>query len=151
MRMHLSAYLEIVFGALLVVLGLWVVKSSIDLGYMNHSNPGAGFFPFWIGCLLTVSAALLVWSAFGGREAETELPIAGPMLAMLCCGLYVLACWLAGVTLASFAYLFLIFRFHAGIRLRTSFIGALSSTTILYVLFVIWLEVPLPAGLLGLV
>jgi len=68
---------ELVVAALLLGLGLLVVTDSIRVGTgWADDGPRAGYFPFYIGCLLSASSAyvlvrqLLKWGQDSGQFAE---------------------------------------------------------------------------------
>lgn len=49
---------EVACGALLIALGLFVIRESTAWEYMTRDGPGPGFFPLWIGLALVVLSAL---------------------------------------------------------------------------------------------
>lgn len=143
--------LEAAFGLVLAVLAAATALSSLELGLESGGIPGAGFFPFWLGCLLFLAAALLTHSSITRSEAESlEVGFKGPLVAVAAAAGYALASWLLGMVIASWLYLFLVFRFHSGFGIVTALVGSMASALVLYFLFVLWLTVPLPRGVLTL-
>jgi putative tricarboxylic transport membrane protein len=62
-----------VTGMLFLALGIYVAISARRMEYFTSIGPGAGFFPFWLGLLMTVFA--VVWLgqvSFGSPVAAPE-------------------------------------------------------------------------------
>jgi divalent metal cation (Fe/Co/Zn/Cd) transporter len=52
---------EILAGLLLAILGVFILRESLDLGYTSDFGPGPGFLPFWLGIIISVFSALLIF------------------------------------------------------------------------------------------
>lgn len=144
-----------VVSILLLLFSAWVVIVSRDLVYSVEFSPGAGFFPFWLGVsLFILSLILLVNSTilkfhmtegnpFPGKQALLRLLyIMGSLLVsmllferlgfLITMGLY-----------GAFLFIYLEkYRWYSGIAISAAMVLAV------YGVFKIWLDVPLPPGLL---
>jgi putative tricarboxylic transport membrane protein len=52
---------EILAGLLLATLGVFILHESFELGYTGDFGPGPGFLPFWLGIIISVFSALLIF------------------------------------------------------------------------------------------
>jgi putative tricarboxylic transport membrane protein len=146
--------------ALLIAAGfgaaLWEASS---FQYGTEFAPGPGFAPVWlsgIGLVLSLLIAFSAWhdmrtagrAAAGkevvdkrglGRVAATVLGLVGMML---------LVHWI-GFVLAVLAFLLFLTLFVQGLRLVVGIPAALLTVAFVYLVFVRFLGVPIPAGPLG--
>ncbi len=80
---RLSHRASLGLGIVFVLIGAWVCWESRNLTYYTRVGPGPGFFPFWLGLLLSVAAALsVVFAVRGGGAYERLLPAPGPLREM---------------------------------------------------------------------
>jgi putative tricarboxylic transport membrane protein len=144
---RVSAILLLFFSGL-------VILQSRALPYWTADSPGPGFLPFWLGVLLACASAALLARTFApvavdrlvfpNREAAFRLTIVVALTITtaalaLVVGLVVASGVFMGVTLT---YL------RPG-RARANWATALCTALVVWLLFVRWLAVPLPAGPLG--
>lgn len=144
-----------VASILLLILSVAVIVGSRDLIYKVEFSPGAGFFPFWLGVsLMILSLVLLMKNTVLKSPLTDENPLPGR--AALLRILFILGSLLVVVLLFerigflimmfSFAAFLLIFleryRWYSGILISLAMVFAV------YGIFKIWLNVPLPLGLL---
>lgn len=62
---------ERIVAALCVLLGLWIVWQAAGMEYLTSIGPGPGFFPWWLGLLLSgMSAAWLLSVLWRPTEAK---------------------------------------------------------------------------------
>lgn len=152
-----TATVDRLFAGLLLVLGLYIVWTAIEYGYMRAAVPGPGFFPFWVGLgLAGLSAANLVRSATGRTALDTRFDLAtlykalGILTAVT--AFLLLAPWLgmlAGSALLVPAIAFAI-RPRWTRRLAATVAAlALAFPVIAYLLFAVYLRVPLMTGVFG--
>jgi hypothetical protein len=140
---------------LLLILSIAAIVGSRDLIYKVEFSPGAGFFPFWLGVsLMALSLILLLKNTVlkSAVKEENPLPGRGALLRILS----ILGSLLAGIllferigfliTMFSISAFLLIFleryRWYSGILISLVMVGTV------YGIFKIWLNVPLPLGLL---
>jgi len=144
--------------ASVVVLGLaaFLVREALQLRYYTPLGPGPGFFPFWLSILLAGLAVAMFWQAtFGAPEARPEgffadragyvrivaiVAALGGVIGLMD------ALGFCLVMLGFYAFLLLVLgRQHPVV---TGIIALAGSFGVYYV-FVHWLGVPLPMGILS--
>lgn len=139
-------------SALLLFAGLAAVESLrlLPLGIVR--NPGPGFFPWWVSLALGLLALVLLGlSLVRGQATRADsdgrfLRVAG-VLAVL--AVYALALEFVGYPIATFALVVFMLRVTEPHRWPVALGIALLAAGGSYVLFALWLAVPLPAGFLA--
>jgi putative tricarboxylic transport membrane protein len=148
---------ETAAGAVFVALGAWMLRDAINMPYFVEGVPGPGFLPLWIGLGIIVSGVVLagkgIWPRLATLNAES---VTWPQAA---------GWWRVGLMLGAMA-LSLVMLDKLGFMLTTALFMAavvfglgvrswwvlvsvpLVSAVALYVIFAVWLRVPLPKGLL---
>ncbi len=148
--------------ALLIAAGfgaaLWEASS---FQYGTEFAPGPGFAPVWlsgIGLFLSLLIAFSAWhdmrtagraTAGKGKEALDKRGlgrVAATVLGLV--GMMLLVPWI-GFVLAVLAFLLFLTLFVQGLRLVVGIPAALLTVAFVYVVFVRFLGVPIPAGPLG--
>lgn len=140
---------DAVAAVAVLALGASAAVGASKLPFGDVHNPGPGFFPWWLGLVLLLLGAILLVQAVkasagaagdGGRPLRVFV-----LLAVL--GLYVVVLEPVGYPLATFLLvLFMLLgleRHRWPLALAVSVLAAGGS----YVLFAVWLGVPLPPGL----
>jgi len=140
-------------GVALIILGLGllVLFGSRNLGAgWTSDGPGAGYFPFYIGLILCISAAGTLWQALGkarssgvfadGAQLRRVLTVLVPAI------VYVAAIQLVGLYVASAIYI-------AGFMVLLGKFGAVRSVltavivaAVFFAMFEVWFKVPLYKG-----
>ncbi len=143
---------ELVVGALLLVIGLIVMRDSIRVGIgWAEDGPRAGYFPFYIGLLLTIASTtvvikqLLAWgkdrAVFAQRhELASVWSIAWPML------VYVVGVRLLGIYIASFLLITWFMKRHGDWSWLQVMAVAVGVPLVFFVVFEKWFLVLLPKG-----
>jgi putative tricarboxylic transport membrane protein len=142
-------------GGVLLALGVFVIWQALSLRYYTSIGPGPGFFSFWLGVMLTLlSLAMIGVATWRDREPLPQpmftdrrgyLGIASVIASLLCAGLLMRP---LGYPLTMLLIMFVMLRIGGGSWLVT-IIGSLLGSFGLYYVFIHWLRVPLPAGLIG--
>jgi putative tricarboxylic transport membrane protein len=142
----------------LLVAALFVIVEARTLPYWQGNAPGPGFMPLWLGVLLACAAAGLMARTFrhaaaGLADAAGVLPDrpAAVRLAVVV-GLVAAAAGLAlavGLVAATAAFVGATLAYLRPGHRRANLLAALLTPLIVWLLFVKWLAVPLPAGPLG--
>jgi putative tricarboxylic transport membrane protein len=151
----------VIAGAVLLLLGLWIVYTSFSWKYYTSLGPGPGFFPFWIGVLISATGALM--SALNlislrknaiqgespsGRRLFTALRLKN--VAVMALSLILATLLLKGIGFVPVIALFALFllqivgRWGWGKSLLLSAIVSIA----LFSVFRSWLHIPLPVGVL---
>ncbi len=144
--MKLTAKKLILIGIILV--GAYWCIESFDIGLWVRKGPGGGFMPLLAGGLAILFSLILLikeWKeeAGSGFKLIALLPI-GALLAVI------LSSYLIGIALSVVIFIFLWLFFFEKVPLLNSVLVSILWPGALYAIFVLWLQTPLPKGLLGL-
>jgi putative tricarboxylic transport membrane protein len=136
----------------LAVIAVAYLAANLRYPLETLASPGPGVFPLATGVTLLLLAGwqLLV----PAREPERDTQIAGPRRHALLLMIGLLALYAAvlgplGFLASSFGLVLLAARLMGATGWRRPAVLALGVTVASYVVFVIWLGVPLPAGWFG--
>lgn len=146
--------IEAVVALILLAVGLVVIFESQRLGSgWTSDGPGPGYFPFYIGVIITISAVGILYQALLGKERKTEVFVDGVQLrrvlsVLLPATVYVFAIWLVGLYVASAVYIALFMIFLGKYSWIKSVIAALAVNTVFFCMFEVWFKVPLYKGTL---
>ena len=143
-----------VSGALLLVFGIGFAVGARRYPYWTPHGPGSGFLPLWLGLTMAVLAAALLVGAtrrtgpggawLPGGRAFTRL-----VVVVVATALFIwLMPWL-GMALGTFLVLVALLRFLEGHGWGTTLGVAVATTTVNWLVFMYWLNVPFPIGVLG--
>lgn len=143
-------------AVVLLALAAWTLVDSARYGIGSFIAPGPGLFPFLLaGVLCVVSVALLIHQGkrSGGHGGPDGSPIAtdrrGFKTFWLVAALlfaYALLLEPLGFVLSSFICMSALFKAGNSWRWPAASVAAASLVAIAYVLFVVFLNVPLPRG-----
>jgi len=143
-------------GGLLLAIGLFVIWQALSLRYYTSIGPGPGFFSFWLGVMLSLLAVAMIAIATWRRPEPLPQPMFTDMRGYLGIAAVIAALVFAGLAIRPLGYsltmlviLFVLLRIGGG-SWRVTVLGSLLGSFGIYSLFVHWLRVPLPTGLLGL-
>lgn len=133
---------------LLVALGIYWVLESLKLNLWVRKGPGGGFLPLIAGSMCVFFALKTLISEWKKEDTshfdkKALYPIGSILLAVL--AIYVIGMFFSMILLIFF-WLF----FYEKTPLKNSILVAVIWPSVLYAVFVIWLQSPLPKGLLGL-
>jgi hypothetical protein len=142
-------------AALVLAFGLVIAGGSWKLGAgWTSDGPGAGYFPFYIGVILCISAAGVLYQALFGKERNTDIFVDGEqirrvLVVLVPAAVYVLVIQLLGIYVASALYIagFMIVLGKFG-RIR-SITVALVIAALFFLMFEVWFKVPLYKGALN--
>jgi putative tricarboxylic transport membrane protein len=144
-------------GLVVVLLAVLLARESLRLRYYTPLGPGPGFFPLWLSLLLAVLGAAMLWRAtcrppeampgdfYADRRGYLRIgAVVGALVAVI------LLLDPLGFRLSMLGfYLFVLIALGRQHWLLTGIIALTGSFGVYYV-FVHWLAVPLPIGLLGI-
>ncbi|MDH6171009.1 hypothetical protein M2282_006189 [Variovorax boronicumulans] len=145
---------EAVVAALLLIIGLVVVFEARKLGAgWTSDGPGSGYFPFFIGVIITISGAGILYQALLGKNRNTEVFVDSVQLkrvlsVLLPATVYVLAITFVGLYVASAIYIALFMIVLGKYSWVKSVIAALAVNTVFFCMFEVWFKVPLFKGTL---
>ena len=144
-------------GLFLLIISALICWGAIRMPYGGVHNPGAGFFPLWIGIILGLMAVGLILTS--AREKEGAKMIRDLLAEKIRWGkvLYVLVALVVyGYLMEHIGFLIVTFLFMAFLLLFIdpqpwkSVIGwAVAGSVGSYLIFEVWLKLRLPKGFLG--
>ena len=144
--------IEAVLAVILLVIGSVVVFESRKLGAgWTSDGPGAGYFPFFIGVIITISSLGMLWQALLGKKRNTEVFVDAVQLkrvlsVLLPATVYVLAVTFLGLYVASAIYIALFMIVLGKYSWAKSLLIALVVNTLFFFMFEVWFKVPLFKG-----
>jgi putative tricarboxylic transport membrane protein len=143
-------------ATLLFLFSLFVIFEARALPYWTAHAPGPGFLPFWLGVFLACATAVMFAKTFrvGGVEAAPYTAILQPtatrlaVIVALTAGAAALTV-VIGLVLASSLFMGATLAYLRPGHARANWTAALTTPLVIWLLFVKWLAVPLPAGPFG--
>ena len=152
---------EAAVAALVILFGLVVLVGSRNLGSgWTTDGPGAGYFPFYMGLILCISGAGILYQALLGKKRNTEIFVDGEQIrrvlsVLVPAAVYVLAIQVFGIYVASAVYIagFMIVlgKFN---KVKSALLGV-AIAVVFFLMFEVWFKIPLfkgwlnPLGFLG--
>jgi Tripartite tricarboxylate transporter TctB family len=153
--------LDAVVAAILFAAGAVVVIEARRLGATWTSDgPGAGYFPFYIGLIVCISALGVIYQSRAAttRDEGTFVDreqLGRVMQVLLPAVVYVLGIWFLGLYVASAFYIALFMVVLGKYPVAKSVIVAVVVNALFFLMFEVWFKVPLykgtlePLGFLG--
>jgi hypothetical protein len=141
-------------AAILFVIGAVVVFEARRLGAgWTTDGPGAGYFPFYIGLIVCISAlGILVQSRSAKTRDEgafVDREQMGRVLSVLLpAAVYVLGIWFLGIYVASALYIGLFMIILGKYSPLKSVLVAVIVNALFFMMFEVWFKVPLYKGTL---
>jgi Tripartite tricarboxylate transporter TctB family len=143
---------DAVVAALVMLMGGVVVYGSRKLGSeWTSEGPGAGYFPFYIGIILLISGAGVLFQALMGKNRNKEVFVDAEQLkrvmsVLIPAGIYVFAVQFVGLYVASTVYIALFMVILGKYSWAKSVIAALAVNVLFFMMFEVWFKVPLYKG-----
>ena len=138
-----------IFGGLVcgVFAVVWIA-TALGLPYMGDYAPGSGFLPLWLGVGLLALSVIHVVASVRAPAAAATPPGRVRKVVAVTLGLIVCVALIdkLGFVVVVGAYLMFLFRGVEREPWRTSLIVAFATVAVLFGLFRLWLQVPLPKG-----
>lgn len=142
----------------LFVLGLFIAFQAMRLSIWRESGPGEGFFPLLVAFIITgLSLLIMVRSIFLIRAQKNQIRkngkkntanFFGVISYIIVMALFsVLFEWI-GFLITSSLFFILVLKYVEGQRMKIAILVGLTSVIVSYFLFVYFLQVPLPKGLI---
>lgn len=144
--------LELVVAGLLFLLGAVVMYDSVRVGAKwADDGPQAGYFPFYVGLLICLSTAVVMYRALGDRaKAARAFVTRGAfrqVLWMLVPSIvYVALIKPAGLYVASTLFIAFFMRRLGRYPWLTTVVVAAGVSVVFFLLFEVWFKLPLPKG-----
>lgn len=139
-------------GIVLLLFAGFVIVQSRALAYWDGHAPGPGFLPFWLGVLLAAASAVVIGRSAAVPGAPPLADRASATRVAVVTGLTAAAVGLSlaiGLVLATGVFMLAALSYLRPGRLRANLVIGTLTPLVVWLLFVRWLGVPLPAGSLG--
>ena len=144
---------EAVVAAIIMLMGAVVIYGSSELGAgWTSDGPGSGYFPFYIGLIMTISGAGIFYqSLFSKKGKNTKVFVDGEQIkrvlsVLVPAGFYVFAVEFIGLYIASFFYIILFMVILGKFSWVKSVIAAFCVNALFFMMFEVWFKVPLFKG-----
>ena len=146
-----------VFAAALLGLGAYIVRNALAYGYMRDAVPGPGFFPLWIGLGLIALSAINLVRSVRGREVfasrfDGPTVVKALVITVIVLMFVITSRWLGMLVAIGIAIPAIAFTIQPRGTARfavTIGIMAIAFPVLAYLLFAVYLRVPLVRGLFG--
>ena len=123
--------------------GLWILRAA-RMPLWDGFAPDSGFLPLIYGLLLTALALAAMAQILSAGEAGPTQEFRKPLLVLAILIAAVSALPLAGFALSVFALLFLLYAVVERLPWLNAALVSAATTAVLYLVFKVWLGVPLP-------
>jgi hypothetical protein len=152
---------EALVALVMLALGLVTVYESWRLGASwTDDGPGAGYFPFYIGLVISLASVGILFKALRASKGHTEIFVDGESLrrvmqVLIPAVLYVLAVQFIGIYVASALYIALFMVLLGKYSWAKAIVVGIAVCTLFFFMFEVWFKVPLfkgaldPTGFLG--
>ena len=150
-------HLDLISGVVLLVVGTAVLVKSLSYPVGTFRTPGAGLFPLIASILLLALSATFTIQAFLSRQGSGLAPTpffpekdAPRRILLGFAGMIAYRYLLPIIGFAPSTGLFILFliKFLGGYGWKTSIFYALVMALVAYILFQVWLKIPMPLPLL---
>ena len=144
---------DAVVALLVLIMGLGVLAGSWTLGSRWESDgPGPGYFPFYIGVILCISGAGILFQALLGKKKNKAVFVDSVqtrrVLSVLIPALvYVLVVQFIGLYVASAIYIALFMIVLGKYSRFKSIATGLAVVVLFFLMFEVWFKVPLYKGI----
>jgi putative tricarboxylic transport membrane protein len=148
-----TRWAELLVAVLFMVAGLVVIVDSIRVGITwAEDGPRAGYFPFYIGCLLAAAGAfvsiqtMVRWKRRAGDVFVTLDRLKPVLTVLLPTVVYIALIATGGLYVASALYIALFMLWQGKFRLLPAVGVAIGVPVAIFLLFEVWFLIPLPKG-----
>jgi hypothetical protein len=143
---------DLISGVFVLILGLAVVFFSSQLTYYSEFGPGPGFLPLWIGIIITVCAVYVIVGLLR-RHGETgaffKLRTRLGLQIFIAIIITFLLLPLLGFAIGLALFIGVTMRMMGKHRWVLCGLTAIVTAIGIHFIFVSWLTIPLPRGLIG--
>jgi putative tricarboxylic transport membrane protein len=140
---------DIGVAALTLIFGAAAAYESAKLPFGTVRNPGPGFFPWWTSVVLDLLALILLAQALTLRSTAVGKGsgrIAKVAALLIVLGAYIVLLDPLGYLLSTFLLVLFMLRWIDTQRWAVALGMAAITSVVSYVVFAIWLSIPLPRG-----
>lgn len=143
---------DVVSGVALAALGAYISTQAWSWNYMGEEGPGPGFFPVWYGIAMIVLSLVLVLRSAVRPATGARVDWSGVGRALMSWAAFataVASLKLIGFLLALALLTLFVVAVMYGRPMKVAFAAAVGNAVGFYLLFVVALDLSLPAGPLG--
>jgi len=152
---------DAVVAVIAFIVGAVVVVEARRLGAgWTDDGPGSGYFPFYIGLIVCISALGILYQALSAKSRDTRafvdrVQFTRVLSVLLPALVFVLAIVFVGIYVAAAVYIALFMIVLGKYRAARSIFVGLGVSTFFFLMFEVWFKVPLykgrldPLGFLG--
>ena len=144
--------IDAVVAVIVIIMGSVVIYGSSKLGSeWTSEGPGAGYFPFYIGLILVIAGAGVLYQSLAGKNKNTEVFVDREQLGrvfsvLIPAAVYVGAIQLIGIYVASAIYIALFMVILGKYSWIKGIAAALVVNVLFFLMFEVWFKVPLHKG-----
>ncbi|WGF89951.1 tripartite tricarboxylate transporter TctB family protein [Marinivivus vitaminiproducens] len=144
--------MEMAMALFTALFGVVVIIGAREYGTAwSEFGPEPGFFPFYVGLLICLASAGVLYEAFARHRGPDETFASGIQLGRIAAffgpmAAFVVVSVFLGLYVGTALYLFGVMVVQGGYSVARSLIVSLGVTVATYVLFEIWFQVPLLKG-----
>lgn len=143
--------MEIVVALLFIAAAAVVISDSIrvGIGWRENEGPRAGYFPFYIGVIMTVASLVNLVRAIGDRKAGArsftgKRAIRRVLAVLLPLLVYVAAVAVIGIYISSAVYMALFMWYFGKYPIWKGVLVGAAMSAVFFLMFEVWFLVPLP-------
>jgi len=143
---------DAVVAVILFIFGLVVVEESYRLGSgWTDDGPGSGYFPFYIGLIICISAVGIFYQSVFGKERDTgafvdRVQLGRVLSVLLPAIVFVLGIMYIGIYIASTIYITAFMIILGKYSPAKSVFLGVAVSVFFFVMFEVWFKVPLYKG-----
>jgi putative tricarboxylic transport membrane protein len=145
-------------GLALSILAAGMIWAAVGLPYGNVHNPGPGFFPLWLGVILSGMSIALFVQTTRGKESERTLQeileedVRWGKVLLVLAALIICAFLMdtIGFLIVTFLLMIVLLRFIEPQPWKVVIGWALVGSVGSYLIFEVWMKLRLPKGFLGI-
>ena len=150
-------------GLIWLAIGIFLCVGSLQLGIGKIRTPGAGFLPLLSGSLVVILGSILTLKGFlrgrvppAAEKAEDRTGLRAqwnyfrlPLIILATLLVYIQLMGYLGFALTTFLWLFLLFKLGDPAGWLKPLLFSFVFDLVSYLIFVVWLQLQLPKGVLG--
>jgi hypothetical protein len=147
---------EAVIALIILIFGVTVIYQAVQLGHRWGSDgPGSGYFPFYIGVILSICSAAVLFGALFGKNKDTEIFVDTEQLkrvltVLIPAAIFIGSIEFLGMYVASAIYIALFMIILGKNSIIKSVLVGVGTQVVFFMAFEVWFKVPLYKGSLDL-